>query len=778
MDSLKQREIIIFRIVSVSLGLYILWRLFFTIPVGFGVISFVAGLTLAIAEAISILQLLDNYKNTKHSIEPECPVISPAWYPDVDVLIATHNESYKLLHATVNGCIHMEYPDKEKVHIYICDDMNRPEIKRLANEMGVGYFGLEHNTHKKAGNLNHALENTHSPLVATFDADMIPMHSFLMKTVPYFFLPKLKKTRFGSWVKRTPDEIDPNNKIGFVQTPQSFYNPDLFQYNLYSEENIPNEQDYFFREINVGRNRTNSPIYAGSNTVISRNALNDVGNIVLDCITEDFATGMLIQSKGYTTYAISEVLAHGLSPSTFRDLIRQRERWGRGCIQSFRRVKIFQNTDVPLATKLSYLNCILYWWTFFARFIFIIAPLLYVLFHVMVFYANPIQLILIWLPSYLLQLYVLRKSSGNIRNTRWSNTIDTILFPYLMFPIILESLGIKLRSFNVTRKDNPTNRSGINLIWGLPHIILAVMSVISLVISIHQTEQYGAVFNVIIIYWLFINLYSLIMAILFMSGRNNLRNFYRYNIQLSAEIEDHAKTRSGKTLDISENGLRILLDNPIRFTEGKGLKIKIKSERYSAVFEADIVHVRASKIPGKWEYSFIIQKIDELNLREFEQILYDRMDSFPKFMNASRKSLDDLSQNIIRRTIPLQHSARRKPRLRIHEQFLMMDNRKVMLEDFDYENVRISSSGTELILPKHLDLPLGNDVTIFGVIDARHSRSQSDCLYHITNTDELFSSPEFLLILNKWEEQQSPVYKPSRKLAAIPSDELDVTHYL
>ena len=67
----------------------------------------------------------------------------------------------------------MDYPDKKKVHIYICDDTNRPEVADLARKFNVGYFGLADNKHAKSGNLNNALEQTNSPLVATFDADSL-----------------------------------------------------------------------------------------------------------------------------------------------------------------------------------------------------------------------------------------------------------------------------------------------------------------------------------------------------------------------------------------------------------------------------------------------------------------------------------------------------------------------------------------------------------------------------------------------------------------------------
>ena len=46
-----------------------------------------------------------------------------------------------------------------------------------------------------------------------------------------------------------------SSEIGFIQSPQSFYNHDLFQYNLYLEESAPNEQNFFFRYVQLARNR-------------------------------------------------------------------------------------------------------------------------------------------------------------------------------------------------------------------------------------------------------------------------------------------------------------------------------------------------------------------------------------------------------------------------------------------------------------------------------------------------------------------------------------------
>ena len=80
---------------------------------------------------------------------------------------------------TVNACTFLEYPDKGKVHIYLCDDGCRREAEELAQRLGVGYLGLSDNRHAKSGNYNNALAHTSSPLFATFDADMIPWREFL-----------------------------------------------------------------------------------------------------------------------------------------------------------------------------------------------------------------------------------------------------------------------------------------------------------------------------------------------------------------------------------------------------------------------------------------------------------------------------------------------------------------------------------------------------------------------------------------------------------------------
>lgn len=621
-----------------SMTVYILWRIFFTIPDhrDYGWLATVCGIFLVVSEAISMLEGTEHFRRLGKKQIPEKPDVPLSMYPHVDVLIATHDEPVEILYKTVNGCKHMDYPDKGKVHIYLCDDGNRPEMRRLAEEMGVGYFGLPENTDAKAGNLNNALGKTHSPWIATFDADMIPTHDFLMEVIPYTFLPTMKKCGDGTWVKRTGEEIDENYKIGFLQTPQSFYNPDLFQFYFYSEQRIPNEQDYFFREINVGRNSANAPIYAGSNTLISRQALEDAGGIASGTITEDFETGINIQAKGYTCYALEKTLAHGLAATDVDSLLKQRIRWGRGCISSMRSVHLLTNRGLKLKTKISYLVCWLYWWTFFRRFVFILSPILFVLFGIPVVICSLPELLLIWLPAYVLYNQALKVTSSKIRDKRWSNTVDTVLFPYMIIPIFLETLFIKQKEFVVTKKTRQTDYHS-DIVLAVPQMILLIFDVLALAVAVMGVLASGEYGTLVLIYWLGLNAMHLLMAVFFMVGRPNQRLHDRFAVALPVEITCHGQTYQGITTDISETGMGIVLDEKIAAEE---LKIRIQTDRYRAEVCGRIASTMEQE--SKWKYGIAITRMEESQKRSYFQIVYDRHHTMADVMENSMGILDDI----------------------------------------------------------------------------------------------------------------------------------------
>lgn len=87
------------------------------------------------------------------------------------------------------------------------------------------------------------------------------------------------------------------------------------------------------RGIEQQKDAFNATMYVGSNAIFRRVALDSIGGFATGVITEDMATGMLLQAKKWETGFVNENLASGLAPETFGDLIKQRDRWARGNIQ-------------------------------------------------------------------------------------------------------------------------------------------------------------------------------------------------------------------------------------------------------------------------------------------------------------------------------------------------------------------------------------------------------------------------------------------------------------
>lgn len=628
----EKKRNIWFVLTIITSSVYLLWRIFFTIPWNGGVIQAAAGIILILAETVTTLGMAELMVSRMKNKGCEIPLpdIPAGQFPEIDVLIATHNEPEELLYKTVNACTFLEYPDRSKVHVYVCDDGNRTEIKEMAEHLGAGYLGLADNIHAKSGNYNNALSYTSSPLIATFDADMIPRRTFLMKTVPYFLIPE--------------------KRIGLVQTPQSFYNQDLFQFNLFSERYIPNEQDFFSREINILRNATNTAAYTGSNTVILRSALEEIGGFPYDTVTEDFEISLRLQKAGYITYASSEVQAAGLSTTTVESMIRQRVRWARGVIQSIRNTNAVFTRKFTVAARLSYLNAYLYWWSFLCRMVFILAPILFALLGFRLVECGFWELLLFWLPSHLSYRAAMEYLSTNIRNIRWSQIIDTILAPYLIIPVLLESVGIREKKFTVTdKKKKRINTASARYL--IPHGILIALTVVSILHFIRGKYGMALVYSSVILFWLGYNLTGLVYAVFFMLGRESRRISDRIGAEEKAEIWVRGICRAGLTEDVSEEGIGLRMPEMPQINKGEHFRVVVTTEYYRAVMYGVCVYCRRENEEGETR-GFLAARVfpaEERDRRNWLQIIHDREHSLPTEIDPWMTIYDEVDRNVRRR---------------------------------------------------------------------------------------------------------------------------------
>lgn len=719
----------------VSTIVYLAWRILFTIPYEYGTIALIASFILLVVEILGMFEAAIHYYSMANIEDPERPVVDENLFPDVDVFIATYNEPKELLYKTINGCNNMDYPDKSKVHIYLCDDGNRAEIKELAESMKINYLTRADRKDAKAGNLNNALANSTSPLIVTFDADMIPMHDFLKVCVPYFLT---------------------EEKVGFVQTPQNFYNPDLFQFNLFSENRIPNEQDYFYRDIQVSKNKTNSVIYGGSNTMILREALKDAGGFYTKVITEDFATGMIIQSKGYKCYAIDEIHASGLSPSDLKSLVKQRERWARGCIQTGRKLNILFRKGLGLTQKLSYISAISYWYSGIKRLVYIMSPILFSVFGIVVVNCTLIEVLMFWLPMYLFSNASLKQLSKNIRTTKWTNVYETILFPSLIIPVVLETFGVSQNKFVVTRKDGAKNDKAYQIKKSIPHVFLAIVSVIGIMNCIRMIFGSGSPTYIVVLFWLISNLYNIIMAIFFMLGRKVYRSCERFMAKVDCIISYDDINLECKTTDISESGLAISLDFPEYIPSHKEITITLYTERYFCKIQGQVVHVE--EVNEKWRYAFRVTQVDKENLNQLLNIVYDRIPSLPRNLDKNSSIYDDIRVNVLTRNKKVISLNRRLARINLDKTINSKDiSAKLVNFNYQYIVFEMESSSEVVKIKINKDITLNCEFERELIYNANTSKNkkvevskQVLRLYSVKEYENIYSNDKLKQVLHIW----------------------------
>jgi cellulose synthase (UDP-forming) len=167
----------------------------------------------------------------------------------VDVFITTYNEPIELVMATARAALAIDRPHRT----WILDDGARDELRQAAEVAGVGYLTrsadwADRPRHAKAGNLNNALVATDGEFLLILDADQVPDPAILDRTLGYF---------------RDP-------RVALVQTPQWFVNVD-------ESDPLGSQAPLFYGPIQQGKDGWNAAFFCGSNAVLRREALMQIG---------------------------------------------------------------------------------------------------------------------------------------------------------------------------------------------------------------------------------------------------------------------------------------------------------------------------------------------------------------------------------------------------------------------------------------------------------------------------------------------------------------------
>ncbi|MCU0789830.1 MAG: glycosyltransferase [Nitratireductor sp.] len=248
----------------------------------------------------------------------------------VDVLVPVYKEPLEMVRRTIEGALAISYPHRT----FLLDDGRRPELREMAAELGCGYLVRDDNRHAKAGNLNNALSQTNGDFIAVFDADHIPQPHALHATLGFFDDPK----------------------VGMVQAPQDYFNIDAMQYQNNARNGaLWHDQSFFYNISQPGRDHYNAASCAGTSVVYRRSALQAIGGIPVETVTEDVHTSLKLHKAGYAAPYLNEPIAYGVAASDLADYYRTRLRYGHGNIHVLRRENILFCKGLTWRQRLSYL---------------------------------------------------------------------------------------------------------------------------------------------------------------------------------------------------------------------------------------------------------------------------------------------------------------------------------------------------------------------------------------------------------------------------------------
>ncbi len=434
-----------YRLVSVILSIaislrYIIWRGLETLNLNDGPLNATVSVILYAAEVYTVFVLVGGYFQTSIFLDrkPVAIPTDPDKLPTVDVMIPSYNESVEIVRRTLVAAVAMDYPKKI---VYLLDDGRRPEMKELAAECGAQYLTRPDNKHAKAGNINHAMEHTDGELIAFFDADHSPTASFLLLTVGFFL---------------------ENKNLGLAQTPHHFYNPDPFHRNLYVARQVPPEQNLFYHLIQVSNDFWNSAFFCGSCAVMRRSALEGVGGVAVETVTEDAHTAMKVQADGWDTAYLNIPQAAGLATERFSDYVGQRIRWARGMAQILRMDPPFLKRGLTWYQRVNYTYAATHFFFGLPRLVFLVSPMTYLIFGL-----NPlgedIRIVMLYAMPHLALAYINASAAHrNQRHTFWPEVYETAIAPYTALVTTLALMFPKRARFNVTPKGAQVDATTFN----------------------------------------------------------------------------------------------------------------------------------------------------------------------------------------------------------------------------------------------------------------------------------------------------------------------------
>lgn len=275
-----------------------------------------------VMNAFLMVSLLLDHRPRRHPL---------AYYPAVSILVAAYNEQDSIAD-TLHSIAAQAYPGP--LQVIVIDDGSSDATATIAQSLLAQYPWLElmalESNGGKANALNQGLARARHALVVTIDADCyLYRHALTSLVERYVQDPPNTRAVAGKVLVR-------NSRDNWLTRAQ--------------------EWDYFHGIAAVKRMQSlyqGTLVAQGAFSIYDRDTLIAVGGWP-SCVGEDIVLTWAILKAGWRVGHCEDACMFTTVPTTLRQFVRQRQRWGRGMMEAFR-----QHPDILRAPRLS--TFFIYW---------------------------------------------------------------------------------------------------------------------------------------------------------------------------------------------------------------------------------------------------------------------------------------------------------------------------------------------------------------------------------------------------------------------------------
>jgi cellulose synthase subunit/glycosyl transferase family 2/PilZ domain-containing protein len=360
--------------------------------------------------------------------------------------------------------------------------------------------------------------------------------------------------------------------------------------------------------------------------VLRRAALDAVGGMAVDTVTEHAHTAIRMQCRGWNTAYVNVPQAAGRAADSLSAHIAQRIRWARGMVQVLRLENPLCCRGLSLAQRLCYFGATTHFLFAVPRLIFLTAPIAYLLFGVVSIYGNSLAVLAYAMPHLVLAQLTNARIQRGFRSAFWSEIHEAVLAPYVLVPTLLALIRPRHGTVSVTEKTRIVERTYFDHRVALPFIVLIGLNVAGLVLARQRFVGDTAHQATVILYalWTIYNTVILSVGASVARERRQRRSDVRVDVHVPLTlVTPDGRRVTGMAAQLSRHGATGWLDTPLTSPMRSDVFVQLDARGSRCAIDARVVSIRGGR-----EVHLVFPRLTTVQERFLVDVIYSRPEAW------------------------------------------------------------------------------------------------------------------------------------------------------